>query len=83
MPNAAPTRPRPTITRTSAGQPPRATNGASHALPPASSRQRFCCSESAWRQTSAAPAQAKATGQKSCELIPRPVFCMINSKPDT
>ena len=81
IPNAAPTSPRPTITRTSAGQPPRATNGASQALPPASARQRFCCSESAWRQTSAAPAQAKATGQNSCELMPRPVFCMIHNKP--
>ena len=81
MPKAAPTRPRPTITRTRAGQPPRATNGASQALPPASARQRFCCAVSACRQTSAAPAQAKATGRNSWERIPRPLLCMNQISP--
>ena len=81
MPNAAPTRPSPTITRTSAGQPPRATNGASQARPPASARQRFCWALSACRQTRAAPAQANATGQNSCELMPSPLLCMIHSRP--
>ena len=36
---------------------------------------------SACRQTSAAPAQAKATGQKSCELMPSPLLCTIQSSP--
>ena len=81
MPNAAPTRPSPIITRTRAGQPPRATKGASHALPPASVRQRRCWAVSACRQTSAAPAQANATGQNSWELTPRPLLCTIHSSP--
>ncbi len=80
-PNAAPTRPSPTTTRTSAGQPPRATNGASQTFPPASARHRFCCALSACRQTSAAPAQANATGQNSCWLIPSPLVCTIQSSP--
>ena len=81
MPNAAPTRPSPTITRTRAGQPPRATNGASQARPPASARQRFCWELSACRQTSAAPAQANATGQNSCELMPSLLLCTIHNSP--
>ena len=60
MPNAAPTRPSPTITRTSAGQPPRATNGASQARPPASARQRFC-----WRAVGLPPDQRRTgTGER-------------------
>ena len=80
-PNAAPTSPRPSTTLTIEGQPPRATKGASHALPPASARQRFCWAVSACRQTRAAPAQAKATGQNNCWLIPRPLVCTIHNKP--
>ena len=81
MPKAAPTRPSPTMTRTRAGHPPRAMNGASQTRPPASARQRFCCAVSACRQTRAAPAQAKATGQNSCELMPSPLLCTIHSRP--
>ena len=61
MPKAAPTSASPTTTRSTAGQPPRATNGASQTRPPPSARQRRCWLESACRQTSAAPVQAKAT----------------------
>ena len=80
-PKAAPTRPSPTITRTRAGQPPRATNGASQTLPPASACQRFWCAESACRQTRAAPAHAKATGQNSRWLTPSPLTCTSQSSP--
>ena len=81
MPKAAPTRPSPTITRTRAGQPPRAMNGASQARPPASARHRRCWALSACRQTRAAPAQAKATGQNSWLLMPSSVLCTIHSRP--
>ena len=64
MPKAAPTRARPTITRNTAGQPPRATNGASQTRPPPSARHLRCWLVSACRHTRAAPAQANATGQK-------------------
>ena len=36
---------------------------------------------SACRQTRAAPAQANATGQKSCWLSPEPLVCTIHSSP--
>jgi hypothetical protein len=81
MPKAAPTRARPTMTRTTAGQPPLATKGANQTRPPASARHCFCRAVSAWRQTSAAPAQAKATGQKICWESPKPVTWAIHSRP--
>ena len=81
MPKAAPTRARPTTTRSTAGQPPRATSGASQTRPPPSARQRRCWLVSAWRQTRAAPAQAKATGQNRCWLRPQPLVCTSHSRP--
>ena len=80
-PNAAPTRPSPTMTRTRAGHPPRATNGASQTRPPASARQRCCAELSAWRHTRAAPTQAKATGQNSRCDTPSPLVWTSQSSP--
>ena len=81
MPNAAPTRARPTTTRSTAGQPPRATKGANQTRPPPSARHRRCWLVSACRHTRAAPAQAKATGQKRCWLSPQPLVCTSHSNP--
>ena len=80
MPNAAPTRPSPTMTRTSAGQPPRATKA------PARPAAGFGPPVLLLRGVGLPPDQSRAgAGEgdrpESCELMPSPLLCTIQSSP--